>query len=123
MGEAARLTMIPRLGMQKQISTPGPYSNLALSQLPSTWLPFQARNGLTSVDPSISRYHHSIRYIYMLPNHVVKKRLVAGELGYDGYMPDAATTASRDENELLAMDLVKQYTDIPVPKLIHQGNG
>lgn len=27
------------------------------------------------------------RYIYMLPEHVVKKPLIFGELGYEGYEP------------------------------------
>ena len=47
------------------------------------------------------------RYIYMLPEHVVKKRLVQGELGYYGYTPDFSTIQSRDENEILAMELVR----------------
>lgn len=63
------------------------------------------------------------RFIYMLPEHVVKKRLVPGELGFDGYEPDYSTIASRDENEVRVLELVRQYTNIPVPKLIHQGDG
>lgn len=63
------------------------------------------------------------RYIYMLSEHVVKKRLTAGELGYDGYKPDFSTSPVRDQNEVRTMELVRQYTNIPVPKLIYQGNG
>lgn len=63
------------------------------------------------------------RYIYMLENHVVKKGLQPGELGYDGYQPEISTIAQRDENELRTLELVRQYTNIPVPKLVYQGNG
>lgn len=66
---------------------------------------------------------HFDRYIYMLPEHVVKKRLLQGEVGYDGYIPHTVTLPSRDENEIKAMDLVREYTDIPIPELIHQGDG
>lgn len=59
------------------------------------------------------------RYIY----DVVKKGLQPGELGYDGYQPGTGTIAQRDENESHTLELVRQYTNIPVPKLIHQGNG
>ncbi|RJE21777.1 Choline/ethanolamine kinase, partial [Aspergillus sclerotialis] len=63
------------------------------------------------------------RYIYMLSEHVVKKRLTLGELGYDGYEPNFSTTPLRDKNELRTMELVRNYTNIPVPKLIFQGDG
>lgn len=63
------------------------------------------------------------RYIYMLPEHVVKKRLVEGELGFDGHEPDLSTLQSRDDNEIKAMELVGKYTTIPIPKLIYQGDG
>lgn len=63
------------------------------------------------------------RYIYMLPEHVVKKRRVDGELGYDGHEPDVSTLESRDENEIRAMELVRKYTTIPIPELIHRGDG
>lgn len=63
------------------------------------------------------------RYIYMLEHHVVKKALQPGELGYDGYQPEISTIAQRDENELHTLELVRQYTDIPVPKLIYQASG
>jgi hypothetical protein len=63
------------------------------------------------------------RYIYMLPNYVVKKRLTPGELGFAEYCPDFSTLASRDENEIRAIELVQEYTNIPTPKLIHQGDG
>lgn len=63
------------------------------------------------------------RYIYMLEGHVVKKQLKPGELGFDGYQPDLLTLSQRDENELRTLEIVRQYTNIPVPKLVHQGNG
>ncbi|EEH10684.1 predicted protein [Histoplasma capsulatum G186AR] len=63
------------------------------------------------------------RYIYLLHEHVVKKRLIPGELGYDGYEPEFSTISLRDENEVRTLELVRQYTNIPVPKLIHQGDG
>lgn len=63
------------------------------------------------------------RYVYMLEGHVVKKSLRPGELGFDGYQPDISTIAQRDENEIRTMEIVRQYTNIPVPKLIYQGNG
>jgi hypothetical protein len=63
------------------------------------------------------------RYIHALPNYVVKKRLAPGEVGYEGYEPDLSSLEQRDENEILAMELVRKYTDIRVPKVIHRGDG
>jgi hypothetical protein len=63
------------------------------------------------------------RYVYMLEGYVVKKSLRPGELGFDGYQPDISTIAQRDENEIRTIEIVRQYTNIPVPKLIYQGNG
>jgi hypothetical protein len=63
------------------------------------------------------------RYIYILPQHVVKKRLQEGETGFDGYVPELSTLKKRDDNELHAMKLVEEYTSIPVPKLVHAGDG
>lgn len=63
------------------------------------------------------------RYVYMLEGHVVKKGLKPGELGFDGYQPDVLTISQRDENELRTLEMVCQYTSIPVPKLVYQGNG
>ncbi|KAI0897406.1 hypothetical protein F4806DRAFT_399650 [Annulohypoxylon nitens] len=63
------------------------------------------------------------RYIYILPPHVIKKRLSLGETGFDGYIPDFATLTERDENELKALDLVREYTNIPVPRVLYQGKG
>lgn len=63
------------------------------------------------------------RYIYMLQGHVVKKGLRPGELGFDGYQPDTSTIAQRDENEIRTLEVIRQYTNIPVPKLVYQGNG
>lgn len=63
------------------------------------------------------------RYIYMSPSHVIKKRLSLGETGYDGYIPDFATLEARDENEIKALELAREYTNIPVPRVLHQGNG
>lgn len=58
----------------------------------------------------------------MLEGYVMKKALQPGELGYDGYQPDTSTISQRDENEIRAMGLVREYTNIPVPRLNHQGN-
>lgn len=63
------------------------------------------------------------RYVYMLEDYVVKKRLQPGELGFDGYQPDTCTIAQRDENELHTLELVRQYTNITIPKLIYRGSG
>lgn len=63
------------------------------------------------------------RYIYVLPQHVVKKPLTEGELGYEGYIPETTTVKDRDENEIRAVNVVREYTDVPVPDLVHQGNG
>lgn len=63
------------------------------------------------------------RYIYVLSSHVVKNALAPQERGYDGYIPDFATLTARDENELEALKLVREYTNIPVPQLLHQGRG
>lgn len=63
------------------------------------------------------------RYIYMFEGYVVKKALRPGELGYDGYEPETSTIAQRDENELRTLELVRRYTNIPVPKLVYQGDG
>lgn len=63
------------------------------------------------------------RYVYMLEGHVVKKSLRPGESGFDGYQPDISTIAQRDENEIRTLETVRQYTNIPVPKLIYQGDG
>jgi hypothetical protein len=61
------------------------------------------------------------RYIYLLPDHVVKKRLKESEEGFNHYIPDFETLKKRDDNELAALKLVQEYTDIPVPKLVYQG--
>jgi hypothetical protein len=53
----------------------------------------------------------------------VKKRLKPGEVGFDGYQPDLLTISQRDENELRTLEMVRQYTSIPVPKLVHEGDG
>lgn len=53
----------------------------------------------------------------------MKKRLKPGEAGFDGYQPDLLTISQRDENELRTLEIVCQYTSIPVPKLVHKGNG
>ncbi|KAI0465590.1 hypothetical protein F4859DRAFT_500385 [Xylaria cf. heliscus] len=63
------------------------------------------------------------RYIYVLSSHVIKKRLLPGEIGFDGYIPDHATLTARDENELKALELVREHTSIPVPRILHKGKG
>ncbi|KAJ5573593.1 uncharacterized protein N7459_008020 [Penicillium hispanicum] len=63
------------------------------------------------------------RYIYMLENHVVKKPLQPGELGYGGYQPEIATISERDQNEIRVLEVVREHTNIPIPKLIYQGDG
>lgn len=63
------------------------------------------------------------RYVYMLERHVVKKSLKPGELGFNGYEPETPTIAQRDENELRMLEIVRQYTNIPVPKLVYKGEG
>ena len=63
------------------------------------------------------------RYIHILHDHVVKKRLVPGEVGFDDYKPDLDTLEMRDENEILALELVREHTSIPIPKVVHRGNG
>lgn len=52
-----------------------------------------------------------------------KKRLKPGELGFDGYEPDLLTIEQRDENELRTLEIVRQYMNIPIPKLVYEGNG
>ncbi|PTU16912.1 hypothetical protein P175DRAFT_0505437 [Aspergillus ochraceoroseus IBT 24754] len=59
----------------------------------------------------------------MLADHVMKKRLEPGELGFDGYQPDLLTISQNYENELRTLEIVRQYTSIPAPKLVHKGNG
>lgn len=63
------------------------------------------------------------RYIYVLPTSVVKKRLSPGQTGLDGYTPDFATLTARDENELKALEMVREHTKIPVPRVLQQGDG
>ncbi|KAI5780523.1 hypothetical protein EDC01DRAFT_730723 [Geopyxis carbonaria] len=63
------------------------------------------------------------RHIYLLDDVVVKKRLEEGEKGYRGFEPEFDTLEKRDENEILAMEQVKKYTDIPVPDLLYRGEG
>ncbi|CAG9954271.1 unnamed protein product [Clonostachys rosea f. rosea IK726] len=63
------------------------------------------------------------RYIYVLPKYVVKKPLSIGETGYQGYKPDVETVSQRDENEIEAMKLVQEYTNIPIPRVLHRGEG
>lgn len=63
------------------------------------------------------------RYVYMLGSCVVKKNLRPGELGFDGYRPDTSTISQRDENEIRTLEIVREYTSIPIPKLIYQGDG
>jgi hypothetical protein len=59
----------------------------------------------------------------MLGEHVVKKGLKPGELGFDGYEPKTSTIAQRDENELRTLEIIRQYTNIPVPKLVYRVKG
>lgn len=61
------------------------------------------------------------RYIHLLPDHVLKKRLRRDERGYNGYLPDFSTLKMRDDNELLALRLVQEYTNVPVPQLVYEG--
>lgn len=63
------------------------------------------------------------RYIYVLPSRVIKKRLSLGETGFDGYIPDFETLTARDENELKALEVVREHTTIPVPRVLHRGKG
>lgn len=63
------------------------------------------------------------RYIYVLPHRVIKKHLSIGETGFNGYIPDFATVSARDDNELKSLELVREHTDIPVPRVLHQGKG
>lgn len=63
------------------------------------------------------------RYIHGLANYVVKRRLQPGEVGFSGYSPEFSTLSMRDENEILAMELVREHTTIPVPKLVYRGSG
>lgn len=59
----------------------------------------------------------------MLESYVVKKALQPGELGYYGYQPETSTISQRDENEIRTLEIVREYTTIPIPKLIYQGDG
>ncbi|KAI5855640.1 hypothetical protein BZA05DRAFT_369131 [Tricharina praecox] len=61
------------------------------------------------------------RYIHHLPHHILKKRLGPHELGVGGYIPDHSTLKYRDENEVLALELVRNHTNIPVPDLVYMG--
>ncbi|KAL4791418.1 hypothetical protein BDV19DRAFT_370593 [Aspergillus venezuelensis] len=59
----------------------------------------------------------------MLEIHVVKKPLVKGGTRYDGYIPDTTIVSARDENEMRVLEVVREYTGIPEPKLVYRGEG
>ncbi|KAF8542046.1 hypothetical protein BDD12DRAFT_916387 [Trichophaea hybrida] len=64
------------------------------------------------------------RYIYVLPENVVKKRLQEHEKGYRGYLPDFTTLKKRDDNELLALELIREHLpnlSVRVPGLVYKG--
>ncbi|CCX32068.1 Similar to predicted protein [Ajellomyces capsulatus NAm1]; acc. no. XP_001540415 [Pyronema omphalodes CBS 100304] len=64
------------------------------------------------------------RYIHILPDNVVKKRLAPHERGEKGYVPDFATLKDRDDNEIAAIKLVEDNLPnftVRVPKLVYQG--
>jgi len=64
------------------------------------------------------------RYIHILPEYVVKKRLQEHEKGYRGYLPDFTTLKKRDDNELLALELIKEHLpnlSVRVPELVYEG--
>lgn len=63
------------------------------------------------------------QYVYMLKSCVVKKNLQPGELGFDGYQPDTSTISQCGENEICSLETVQEYTNIPILKLIYQGDG
>lgn len=39
------------------------------------------------------------------------------------YQPDTSTISQRDINEIRTFEIVREYTKIPIPKLIYQGDG
>jgi len=63
------------------------------------------------------------RKVYVLDNYIIKKQLSHGERGHNGYVPIYSAVRQRDENEILALELVQEYTSIPVPRVVHSGNG
>ncbi|PWW76528.1 hypothetical protein C7212DRAFT_295094 [Tuber magnatum] len=63
------------------------------------------------------------RRVYVLENHIIKKRLSRDENGQNGYVPIYSAVEKRDENEILALGLVERYTSVPVPRVVHSGNG
>lgn len=63
------------------------------------------------------------RRVYVLDNYIIKKRLSHGERGHNGYVPIYSAVKQRDENEILALNLVQEHTSIPVPRVVHSGNG
>lgn len=67
--------------------------------------------------------HPTIRSIHLHVRGSCREGLQPGELGRDGYQPEISTIAQHDENELHMLELVRQYTNIPVPKLIYQLSG
>lgn len=63
------------------------------------------------------------RKVYVLDNYIIKKQLSHDERGHNGYVPIYSAVKQRDANEILALKLVQEYTSIPVPKVVHSGNG
>ncbi|CAZ80737.1 unnamed protein product [Tuber melanosporum] len=63
------------------------------------------------------------RRVYVSENYIIKKRLSRDENGHSGYVPIYSAVRQRDENEILALKLVQEHTSVPVPKVIHSGNG
>jgi len=79
------------------------------------WLSLCLDEGL--VHPTLDRR------VYVLEKYIIKKQLSHGERGHNGYVPIYSAVKKRDENEILALKLVQEHTSIPVPKVVHSGNG
>ncbi|CUS15823.1 unnamed protein product [Tuber aestivum] len=74
------------------------------------------------LDENMTRGTHE-REVYTWDKYIIKKRLSRDENGHNGYVPIYSAVQQRDENEILALELVKKYTSVPIPEVVHSGNG
>jgi Phosphotransferase enzyme family len=71
-----------------------------------------------------NKLHPSLRrHIHRVGDHVVKIPLKPGETDLYNNTHDPLLTGLLDENAIEATRLVQQHTAIPIPKLVHEGEG
>jgi aminoglycoside phosphotransferase (APT) family kinase protein len=81
----------------------------------------QAWRRLLAEDRKLQPSHR--RHVFRYNDYIVKVPLEPDEPDYVGQFHDPLRTALADENVLKSIDLVKEWTRIPVPEVVSSGPG